>query len=89
MAKPTCALFTDEPLFVTDVPDEELLDQLGGHANDVRTPGSQGLRGVLPRSANGRHFMQMTGMTPEEMLIYVNKQLDKFGTGKTTSIPTP
>ena len=40
MAKPTCAPFTDEPLFVTDVPDEELLESTqAAFANDVRTQG--------------------------------------------------
>ena len=32
--------------------------------------------------------MQMTGMTPEEMLTYVNKQLDKFGKDRKDNIYT-
>jgi len=83
MANPTCAPFTDEPLFVTNVPDEELLESTqAAFANDVRTQGKgKGFDNTDAANAArmGRHFLQMTGMTPDEMLKYVNKQLDKFG----------
>ena len=94
MANPTCAPFTDVPLFVTDVPDQELLEATQkAMADDVRMPKNGNKRFDNSDLANigrmGQQFVQMSGMDLPEIETYLTKQLIKFGKDPNTKDYAP